>query len=76
MLYYFQKIINVVSILYYTEFITEFIKNIFIEFIKLLYTLLLISFVRYKEYMILPISFSKFSDVLPAFNCARVIANL
>ena len=34
------------------------------------------SFARYKEYMICLISFSKFSDVLPAFTCASVICNL
>ena len=55
-----------VSILYYT----------FIEFIILLYTFLVISFARYKEYMIWRISFSKFSDVLPAFTCARAVGNL
>ena len=46
------------------------------EFIILLYTFLIISFSRYKEYVIYLISFSKFSDVLPAFTCARAIANL
>ena len=48
----------------------------FIEFIILLYTFLVISFARYKEYMICLISFSKFLDVLPAFTCARAIGNL
>ena len=42
----------------------------------LLYTFLVISFARYKEYMICLISFSKFSDVLPGFTCARAIGNL
>ena len=37
------------------------------EFIILSYTFLIISFVQYKEYIICVISFSKFSDVLPAF---------
>ena len=48
----------------------------FTEFVILLYTFLVISFVRYKDYMIRRISFSKFSDVLPAFTCASVICNL
>ena len=30
-------------------------------------------YARYKEYFISSISFSKFSDVLPAFTCARAI---
>ena len=47
----------------------------FIEFIILLYIFLVISFARYKEYMIFLISFSQFSDVLAAFTCARPIAN-
>ena len=37
---------------------------------------MVISIAGYKEYMICLISFSKFSDVLPAFTCARVIGNL
>ena len=48
----------------------------FIEFIILLYTFLVISFVLYKEYTICLISSSKFSDVLPAFTCASVIGNI
>ena len=32
-------------------------------------------FPRYRGYMICLISFSEFSDVLPAFTCARVIGN-
>ena len=35
-----------------------------------------ISFARYKEYMIWWTLFSKFSDVLSAFTCARAIGNL
>ena len=62
----FLEFVNIVSILCYN----------FIEFIMLLYTILLISFVRYEEYMILQISFNKFSDALLAFTCARAIANL
>ena len=62
----FLEFINIVSILFYN----------FIEFIILLYTFLVISFARYKEYMICLISFSKFSDVLPAFTCASAIGNL
>ena len=34
------------------------------------------SFVRYKEYIICLISFSKCSDVLPAFICGNTISNL
>ena len=60
------EFMNIVSILYYT----------FIEFISLLYAFLVISISQYKEYMICRISFSKFSDVLPAFTCASVITNL
>ena len=54
------------SFLYYT----------FIEYVLLLYTVLVISFARYKKYMICLISFSKLSDVLPVFTCARAIGNL
>ena len=42
----------------------------------LLYTFLVIfffSFARYKEYITCLISFSNFSNVLPAFTCARAI---
>ena len=42
----------------------------------LLHTFLVISFSRYKEYMICLISFSKFSDVFPYFTCAGAIRNL
>ena len=38
--------------------------------------ILVISFVRYKEYMICLISISKFSDVLPAFSYAKATGNL
>ena len=48
---------------------------VFIEFIILLYTFIVISFARYKEYMISLISFSKFSEVLPGFTCARTSGN-
>ena len=37
---------------------------------------LVTSFDRYKEYIIYLISFSKFSDVLHAYTCARAIGNL
>ena len=62
----FLEFVNIVSIVFYklTEIIT--FLNIF----------LVISFVRYKEYMICPTSFRKFSDVLPAFTCASAIGNL
>ena len=46
-----------------------------IEFIILWYTFL-VTFSKYKEYMICAISFKKFLDVLPAFTCARAIVNL
>ena len=62
----FSEFINISSILLYN----------FIEFIILIYTFLVISFAQYKEYIICLISFSKFSDVLPAFTCARAIGNL
>ena len=47
-----------------------------IEFMVLLYTFLVISSARYKEYMICLISFITFSDVLLAFTCAGAIGNL
>ena len=62
----FPDFINIVSILFYD----------FIEFIVLLYIFLIISFARYKEHNICLILFSKFSDVLPGFTCARAISNL
>ena len=52
----FSEFTNIVAILFYN----------FIEFIILLYAFLVIFFSFYKEYMICPISFSKFSDVLTA----------
>ena len=54
---------NSVSILFYN----------FSEFFMLLYTFLVTSFAWYKEYMIWRISFSKLSNVLLAFTCARAI---
>ena len=62
----FSEFINIVSTLFYN----------FIEFIILLYTFLVISFARYREYIIFLASFSKFSDVSPAFTCASAIGNL
>ena len=62
----FYEFINIVSILFYN----------FIKFIILLYLFLVISFSRYKEYVIWRISFYKFSDVLPAFTCANALGNL
>ena len=47
-----------------------------IEFMILLYTFLVISSARYKEYMICLISFITFSDVLLAFTCAGAIGKL
>ena len=48
----------------------------FIEFIILLYTSLVVSFIWYKEYMICLIWFRKFSDVLPDFTCISAIGSL
>ena len=62
----FVEFINIVSFVFYDT----------IEFIKFLYTFLVIHFVRYKEYMIYPISFTKFLDVLPAFNWVSAIGNI
>ena len=62
----FSEFTNIVSTLFYN----------FIEFIILLYTRLVFSFARYKEYIICLILFSKFSDVLPAFTCESAIGNL
>ena len=62
----FLDFINIVSILFFN----------FIEFIMLLYTFLVISFARYKEYINFMILFSKFLDVLPTFTCASAIGNL
>ena len=46
------------------------------EFIILLYTFLVASFLRYKEFLICLISVYKFSGVLPAFACASTQAKL
>ena len=62
----FSEFISIASLLFYN----------FIEFIILLNTLLVIAFAQYKEYKICLISFSKFSDVLPAFTCASAIGNI
>ena len=62
----FLEFINIVSILFYN----------FIEFIILLYIFQVISFAWYREYIICLIIFRKFSDILPAFTCARAISNL
>ena len=62
----FPEFINIVSIPFYN----------FVEFVILLYTFLVISFARYKEYMICLISFSKFLDISLAFTCASTIGNL
>ena len=48
----------------------------FIEFIVLLYTFKVISFARYKEYMMRQILFNNFSDVLPACTRGGVTGNL
>ena len=46
------------------------------KFIILLHTVLVISFLRYKEYMTWQISFSIFLDELPAFTCISIFGNL
>ena len=63
-----NQFINIVSISFYN----------FIEFIVLLYSCILVvtSFCWYKKYMICLISFSNFSDVLPAFACGSGIGNI
>ena len=48
----------------------------FIEFIILLYIILVISFARYREYITPLILFNKFSDVLPGFTYVSAIVNL
>ena len=58
----FSEFINIVFVLLY----------IFIEFITLSHTFLVIYFAPYKEYIICIISFQKFPDVLPAFSYASV----
>ena len=62
----FPEFINIVFILFYN----------FTEFIILFYIFLVISFSRYKIYIIFLVSFSKFSDVLPAFTYSSAIGNL
>ena len=62
----FSEFINIVSILFYN----------FMECIILLYTFLVTSFLWYREYIICLISFSRFSNILPAFTCASAIGNL
>ena len=62
----FTIFINSIRFLYYT----------FTEFIILLYTFLVISFDRCKEYINCLISFNKVSDVLLAFTCVSAIGNL
>ena len=64
------------DVLLFLEFIIIVFIFEFIEFIILLYTFLVISFDQYNKCIISLISFSKFSDVLPDFNCARAISNL
>ena len=49
---------------------------IFIEFMILLHTFIVISLARCKDYMIRLISFTKFSHVLADFTCARAIGIL
>ena len=62
----FLEFIYIVSILFFY----------LIEFIILSYTLLVISFSRYKEHIICLVSFSKSSAVFSAFTCASAVGNL
>ena len=64
----FSELINIISILFY-----DFIELLYT---LLLYTFLVIWFARYKEYIVCLILFSKFSDILPTFPCATAISNL
>ena len=57
----FLEFLNKVFILFYN----------FIDLIILLYTFLVLSFARYKEYTIWHILFIKFPDVLPVFTSAK-----
>ena len=61
----FLEFIEVSSILYYNC----------IEFVILLHSFLVIYFSQSKEFKIWRISFSTFSDVLPAFTSTSVIGN-
>ena len=61
----FSEFLNIVSLLFYN----------FFEFIRL-YNFLVIYLAPYREYIIFLISFSKFSDIVPAYTCARLIDNL
>ena len=62
----FSEFINIVSILF----------DNFIVFIILFHTFLVMFFARYRENIIFMISFSNFSDVLPALTCESAIGNL
>ena len=65
------------DVLLLLEFINiAFIFVLYLYWIHLLYTFLVISLTRYKEYMIFLISLIKFSEILPAFTCGRAIGNL
>ena len=66
MLLLFPEFVNIVSVLF----------DNFIEIIIILYNHLVICFARYKDYMILRISFSMFSEVLPALTCLIAIGYL
>ena len=61
----FTEFINIGSIFHY----------ICVEFIIYLYTFLVTS-LRYREYTIWPVSFSKFSEILPDFACPLASSNL
>ena len=61
----FPEFINIVSILFYN----------FIKFIISIYTFLVITFARYKKYIICLISISEFSDLLHVFTCTSAIGN-
>ena len=75
----FLEFIDIVSILFcnFTEFIT-FLCTFLVSFLFCFVVVVVVVFFffLYKDYMILPISFSRFSGVLPAFTCARTIGEL
>ena len=56
-------------------YITPILCYNFVELIILWYIFLVILFTGYKEYVVSKFLLSKFSEVLPAFTCARDIGN-
>ena len=60
----------------FTVFSIHFVLYLYIELIILLFIFAVISFARYKQYIIWRVSFIKFSDVWPVCTCASAIGNL